>query len=135
MEVARLSVSFSIAVQHAKNCLGGPKHVFKSKQVDVFGALYQDKDYFVLLPSGYGKSLCYQLLPFLFNHKRGRNSAPKAMLSVVIIVYPLVSLMIDQVMRLLSCGISAAIQRKNSGVEKITLQRRRNYDWSVSLFL
>ena len=80
------------------------------------------------LPTGYGKSLCYQLLTFLFDHNHGRIGTPEANLStsVVIIVSPLVSLMIDQVSSLLSRGISAAILSGNSGVEKKYLANKRD---------
>ncbi len=37
-----------------------------------------------LVPTGYGKSLCYQLIPFLFDYQRGRMNALKAELSVMI---------------------------------------------------
>ena len=47
---------------------------------------------FVALPTGYGKSLCYALLPIVFDFVRGRplNS------SIVLCVSPLISLMVDQ---------------------------------------
>ncbi len=69
-------------------------------------------------PTGYGKSRCYQLLPFLFDHKRSRIGAPEAEMSAVLVVSLLVSLMIDQVSSLLISGISAAILSGNSGVDK-----------------
>ncbi len=58
--------NFDGAVQHAKACIGRDDLVLKSKQVEVLKALYQVKDCFVWIPTGYGKikSLCYQLLPF-----------------------------------------------------------------------
>ncbi len=58
------------------------------------GALPGQRLLRVVIPTGYGKSLCYQLIPFLFVQKRGK-SAPKAELSVVIVVSPLVSLMVE----------------------------------------
>jgi len=46
--------------------------VLKNEQ---FEAVYQfclSKDVFVSLPTGYGKSVIYAILPFIFNHIRGR---------------------------------------------------------------
>ena len=89
-----LESSFASAVQYAKACVCLDDIVLKNKQVEVLKVLYQGKDCFVWFPTGYGKSLCYQLLPFLFDHKRCRIGAPKSELSVVIVVSPLVSLMV-----------------------------------------
>ncbi len=55
--------NFDGAVQHAKACIGRDDLVLKSKQVEVLKALYQGKDCFVWLPTGYGK-IKSQLLPF-----------------------------------------------------------------------
>ena len=87
----------------------------KSKQVDV----YEGKDAFVWLPTGYGKSICYQALPFVFDYKLERISAHPTQRSVVIVVSPLVSLMVDQVSRLQKEGFfSAAVLSGNHGVDK-----------------
>ena len=42
-------------------------------------------------PTGYGKSICYQLLPFVFDIKLGRTNAPLVDRSVVLVIIPLVS--------------------------------------------
>ena len=62
---------------------------------------------FVLLPTGFGKSIIYEVLPFLFDHKLGRVDA--RMRSLVIVVSPLISLMADQVGRLRRRGARAAM--------------------------
>ena len=51
------------------------------------------KDVFGALPIGYGKSLCYAVLPYAFNHVKGYISEPQ---SIVLVVSPLTSLMLDQ---------------------------------------
>jgi len=45
----------------------------------------------VWFPTGYGKSICYQLLPFVFDVMLGRTNAPLIDRSVVLVVSPLVS--------------------------------------------
>ena len=56
---------------------------------------------FVNLPTGFGKSLLYQALPFLFDHVN------KSAGHIVVVVSPLVSLMDDQVKILTDLGLSA----------------------------
>ena len=50
------------------------------------------RDVFVLLPTGYGKNLCYAALPAAFDSLR--NTASN---SIVLVVSPLIALMKDQV--------------------------------------
>ena len=49
------------------------------------------KDIFLSVPTGGGKSLCYAILPWVFNALKHRNG------SLVIVVSPLIALMKDQV--------------------------------------
>ena len=67
---------------------------------------------FLWLPTGFGKSLCYEVLPFLFDDKLGKDN------SVVIVVSPLISLMVDQVQSLRRRSIRAAIMSCGSKVDK-----------------
>lgn len=60
------------------------------------------RDVFVCLPTGSGKSICYALLPLLFDLVRGRPG------SMCLIVSPIVALMKDQVSSFQSRGITAA---------------------------
>ena len=61
------------------------------------------------LPTGFGKSLCFQALPFVFDCKRSLVSADVESRSAVIVVAPLVALMVEQVQRLREKGINAVI--------------------------
>ena len=51
----------------------------------------EGKDVLVWFPTGYGRSICYQLLPFVFDVKLGRTNAPLIDRSVILVISPLVS--------------------------------------------
>jgi superfamily II DNA helicase RecQ len=53
------------------------------------------RDTLCVLPTGYGKSLIYQLLPFVFNALCNEDAA-----SSVILISPLNALMVDQISKL-----------------------------------
>ena len=59
----------------------------KPKQVEAFAS---GSDVFVSLPTGYGKSFCYVLLPLVFDQLLGRSG------SIVLCISPLTSLMMEQ---------------------------------------
>ena len=63
----------------------------KDQQVEAVKRLSEGKDVFVWFPIGYGKSICYQLLPFVFDIKLGRTNVPLFDRSVVLVISPLVS--------------------------------------------
>ena len=109
---------FSAAVAYALSCLRQEHIVLKDKQLEVLQELYRGNDVFAWFPTGYGKSVCYQLLPFLFDHKLKRTSSPALEQSVVLIISPLVSLMVDQVSSLQDRHVAAGILSGNKGVDK-----------------
>lgn len=69
---------------------------FRSGQKEIVAALMENEDVLAVLPTGMGKSICYQLPALL---KEG----------VTIIVSPLLSLMEDQVQQLRSIGIKQVV--------------------------
>ena len=78
-------------------------------------AVYDEKDVFVWLPTGFGKSVCFQTLPFLFDCKLGLVGSSRN--SVVLVVVPLVALMIDQVQALRKKEVNAVIISGGKGAK------------------
>ena len=74
----------------------------KSQQSEAIFQFLHGRDVFVALPTGYGKSLCYMALPWIFDRLRGVTNQ-----SVVLVISPLVALMADQVAQCCSRGITA----------------------------
>ena len=64
----------------------------KDEQLRTVRDVLSGLDTFVSLPTGYGKSLCYAILPWAFDELRNTEKA-----SIVLVVSPLVSLTTEQV--------------------------------------
>ena len=75
----------------------------KPEQKECIKCIFDGKDVFVWLPTGFGKSICYEVLPFMFDKKLGTDN------SLVIVVSPLVSLTVDQVRSLRSRSVKASV--------------------------
>ena len=74
---------------------------FRPGQEEVINHLMQKKKLLAIMPTGAGKSLCYQLPALLFKNQ-------------TIVVSPLVALMDDQVIGLKDLGVRA--ERVHSGI-------------------
>ena len=104
------SAEFCEAVAYSLRCV-----VLKAKQEEALFHLYNCRDVFAWFPTGYEKSICYQLLPFMFDFKLKRTTALQDQRSSVLVISPLVSLMVDQVSGLQKRGVNAAILSGNKG--------------------
>ena len=88
---------------------------FRPGQADVLGVVLANQDAMVIMPTGGGKSLCYQL-PALVRD------------GLTVVISPLIALMRDQVSQLQAFGVAAAALNSQNSPEQnaeITAQIRR----------
>jgi len=88
--MACVSTDFNCALSYALQRLGTPNLMLKPEQRSVIESICNGKDTFMWLPTGFGKSVCYQTLPLVFD-KMSKKCAAGG--SVVVVVSPLISLM------------------------------------------
>ena len=85
-----------------KRCFGYDS--FRPNQEQIVDALLDGRDVLAVMPTGAGKSVCYQV-PALCLAERAKA---QGQVGFTLVVSPLISLMADQVRSLNAAGISAA---------------------------
>ena len=83
--VATYDDEFSGSVSFALSSINQDHIVLRKKQLEVLQSVNGDHDVFAWFPTGYGKSLCYQLLPYMFDVKLGLTKAAPSERSVVLV--------------------------------------------------
>ena len=86
-----MDFQFLNSLRYSLTKCGTPDLQLKGKQFEAVKAVvHQKKDVLAILPTGYGKSLIYQVLPNMFNFLRNDE-----LQSIAIIVSPLTTLMVE----------------------------------------
>lgn len=92
--------------------------VLRPKQVICLEKVFLNTDTIAILPTGYGKSLIFCLLPALLFAKKNGVKSNSNISSIVIVVSPLNALIASQISRLRTGGVRAcALDVKTSELE------------------
>ena len=92
--------AFHKAIHYALEKLGKSNLTLKKEQYEILKAVVRMKrDVLAVLPTGFGKSLIYQSLGFIFDFLRSDSDAQQ---TAIIVVSPLTALMQDQVEKLMA---------------------------------
>ena len=93
---------------------------FREGQEDLIRALMSGRDILGVMPTGAGKSVCYQLPALLFP-------------GITLVVSPLIALMKDQVMALKQSGVAAAYINSSltPGQQQEAIRRAKNGAYKI----
>ena len=78
--MASSSDTFSSALSYALELLGTPNLTLQEEQRKSLEAIYQGNSVFAWLPTGFGKSILYQALPFVIENKIGQRGSTHSLL-------------------------------------------------------
>jgi len=93
---------------------------FRELQEEVIDSILESKDVLLILPTGGGKSLCYQLPTLILN-------------GITVVISPLLALMHDQVVALRANGISAAMVSSMQSLDEIKTIEKQLYNKEIKL--
>ncbi len=93
---------------------------FRPLQADIIENVLKGRDSLVIMPTGGGKSLCYQIPALIFP-------------GLTIVVSPLISLMKDQVEQLIQMGVSAAVLNSSLALDEYRRNVRKVKQGTVKL--
>ena len=92
---------------------------FNAVSYALISSNYQDfflrvRQYKAILPTGYGKSVIFHLLPYIFDYISKLNQSPQK--SIILVVTPLNALVDDQLKILTHRGISSTVLKSKKRV-------------------
>jgi len=116
------SATASRCLQVLQEVFGYP--AFRGAQAEIVAHLSDGGDALVLMPTGGGKSLCYQV-PAIVRQRAG--------LGLTVVVSPLIALMHDQVGALLEAGVEAAYLNSSLSAQQASEVDRRMLSGELTL--
>lgn len=120
--------TFHKAIKFSLEKLGKPERELKREQYNAIRTIcFEKKGVLAVLPTGFGKSLIYQILPGIFDFVRS-GCEPERQDSVVLVVSPLSALMRDQLKKLEAflnvCILQSIVE--DEGEQKATIPKNVN---------
>ncbi len=97
---------------------------FRGPQLDIIQHVVSGGDALVLMPTGGGKSLCYQI-PAIARQQAGQG--------ITVVISPLIALMHDQVGALHEAGVSAAFLNSTLSMQETSQTERRMLQGEITL--
>lgn len=112
-------IRFEECIAHGLRCLNLEHLSLRKEQVAALeNVVVLKKDAIVVLPTGFGKSVIFQLLPFVFDawfNKEDKHS-------MVLVVSPLNALIQDQVEKMNSQGVNSLMVRNNESLSPVEIR-------------
>ena len=128
--------NLNLAIEYALRILGREELVLKQAQRDaIYQIVCEGKDVLAVLPTGFGKSLVYQILAPIFDYLNyGMEPDDKHKSSLVIVVSPLNALIQDQISKL-SDKISVCVAKAEHviSVDQVDADADRKANQRLSL--
>lgn len=93
---------------------------FREGQSEIISNILRERDSLCIMPTGGGKSICYQIPALIFN-------------GITLVISPLISLMKDQVDSINDIGIKAEYINSTQSLDEIKEILKRCYDGEVKL--
>lgn len=104
-------MSFERAVEESLRKLSENVELKKEQEDALRAVVVEQKDCLCILPTGYGKSLIFQLIPFVWDSLNGVTD------SCVVVVSPLNAIISDQIEKLESKGIDVKVFKHGAQVD------------------